>query len=162
MTRAIEMFADHVALAYHEGRNIRHLQDAGHPGLEEYDLLRNLARNSESAWEQLQPLREAARKYGSAKAAERVFRDRFKVGLEDLANLYRHSGWRHSARGGNQWSEITLAIIELRDSLDQGETDRVTALLDVIPNMRHNTGSVNAKIERLDISREISRGERLW
>jgi len=162
MTHAVEAFADFVTLVYHEGRSVRHLQDAGHPDLEKYDLLRNLARNRESAWDQLQSVREAARKCASAKAAEKVFHDRFKVSLEDLANLYRNPGWRHSARGGNRWSEITLEIIELRDSLDQGEADRVAELLDAIPNMQHNTGCVNAKISRLEASRGRSRGERLW
>ena len=87
MTRTIEVFVDLVTIAYHEGRNVRHLQDDGHAGLEKYDLLRNLARNRQSAWDQLQPLRDAARKCASAETAEEVFRDRFKVSLEDLSSL---------------------------------------------------------------------------
>lgn len=163
MARSIEAFADFVTLAYHEGRNARHLQEAGHTGLSKYDLLRNLARNRDTAWEQLQSLRRIAQKCVEAKAAEMVFRDRFKVSLEDLADLYGHAGWRDSARGGNRWSEITLKIIELRDSLDQAEDERVAQLLDCIPNMRHNTGSVNSKIGHLDgIARTTARGERLW
>ena len=106
-------------------------------------------------------MREAARQCASGKTAETVFRDRFKVSLEDLVGLYGHPGWRH-ARGGNQWSEITLAIIVLRDSIDQGDAARVTELLYAIPNLRHNTGTVNSKIGGLEASRERLRGERLW
>ncbi len=148
--RAIPFFADMLALLYHEARHVRWLKKDGHGGLEKYASLINLASNKYEAWRQVQPCRAKGRECSSAKDAERVFRRRFAVGLEDLDTLYAHPGWKHSKLGGNRWLGIAAAVIQLRESIETDDTQAQQELLASIPDMRHNTGGVAAKLRDLD------------
>jgi hypothetical protein len=120
-TRSLLAFADFVALAFHEARNVRHLIRGGLASANEYEALTQLASNRDKAWEQVQDLRRRARLSESAKSAERVFSDRFGLTLTELVALYELPDWKDSQTGGNAWSRITQAIIELREQVDEGE-----------------------------------------
>jgi hypothetical protein len=157
-SEAVPSFVDLVALLYHEARNVRHLKRAGHAELEKYSPLVNLAANRNDAWDQVQVLRCAARRCSSAREAEAVFEGRFQVGLEDLEALYAHSGWRGSAFGGNQWLNIARSVIKLREAIAKGDAREQEELLGQILNLRHNTGSVQSKLEKLDASLEGALG----
>jgi hypothetical protein len=144
--RSIGPFADYVALAYHEARNVRHLIAARHLDPDIYPHLVNLPRDRDEAWRALQGLRAEAKQARSARAVETVF----QLSLEDLSSLFDNPNWRHSMRGGNQWAHITRALIELRNAIDAGEQGAICALLERIRQMRHNTGIVGLKLRDLD------------
>jgi len=79
-----------------------------------------------------------------------VFRHRFGLSLEQLAELSSSPHWVGTARGGNQWADIDRAAIALRDAIDSGENSTVAALMGSILEMQHNTGSVRKKLADLD------------
>jgi hypothetical protein len=70
--------------------------------------------------------------------------------LEDLVVLSENSHWSGTQRGGNKWSEIDRALIELRDAIDQRDKKRVAELLYHLPTMRHNTGYLGEKLRLRD------------
>jgi hypothetical protein len=148
---AITSFADYVALAYHEARNVRHLVEAGHLDKTIFRLLvDSMARDKKQAWSQLQPLRKKAKTASSALGAEAVFRERFILSLEDLVTLSENPRWSGTQRGGNRWAEIDRALIELRTAIDSDDEPRSLALLQHIPLLHHNTGLVGEKLRLLD------------
>jgi len=148
--QALRIFVDYLALSYHEARNVRHLIRAGHTEPGPYAHILQLSRHREEAWRQLQPLRSMAHLCESAKAAEELFRRRFGLCLEDLANLFANPGWKDSSRGGNQWAYVVRDLIELRQALSVQELDTLSTLLESIPRMPHNNGILSSKLRRLD------------
>jgi hypothetical protein len=57
----VKSFAEYVALAYHEARNVRHLVRAGRLDKTRYRLLIDaMDKGRDEAWQQLQPLRKKA------------------------------------------------------------------------------------------------------
>jgi len=66
--------------------------------------------------------------------------------------MFENNGWRHSARGGNQWASIATAVADLCHALEAGYADSTNRLLSEIPEMRHNTGIVRHKLSDLDRS----------
>ena len=69
-----------------------------------------------------------------------------------MTDLFGNQGWRHSARGGNQWANIARAVAELGAALDRGDPDNARDLLLRLPEMHHNTGLVGSKLRELDRS----------
>ena len=64
--------------------------------------------------------------------------------------MFEHSAWKRFPQyGGARWAAIANAVIELRDAIDAKNDAAATKLLEEIPAMRHNTGSVEHKLSRL-------------
>lgn len=74
-----------------------------------------------------------------ASAASEVFASRFQLTLEDLVDLFSNRSWRDAPYGGNQWREVTQAVIALREALDRKDAASTRDLVESIPVMRHNT-----------------------
>jgi hypothetical protein len=148
----IEFFVDRVSLAYHEARNVRHLIRQ-HPELRaRYGRLVHLPVNRLAAWRAIQDLRQNGQQAASAHDAERVFIERFQLSLEDLAELFRHQGWRDAMHGGNAWALIANALVALCNALEAADQESVPCLLEQLRSARHNTGQLQAKLETLDAS----------
>ena len=147
--RAEEIFVDVLALTYHEARNVRWLLQEGLVERDQWVPLTQLAHNKFIAWNQLSDLRTIARESGVGRAPE-VFEERFGCGVEDLAVLYEHEGWRNSAAvGGNAWRAIAAAVKDLRDALLREDESGDELAVEVL-QMRHNTGLVGEKLEVLE------------
>lgn len=147
----IVSFADLVTLLYHEGRNVRHLIKKGHTIDPKFLSLRDgLATNRCQAWKQIQPLRLQASKARSGKEVELIFRQQFKLTLNDLVVLYTHPSWKGTLSGGNAWLPIAHKVKEVRDLLDSGRKDEADCLMGLILEMSHNTGKVGEKLRNLD------------
>ena len=142
----LSVFADHVALAYHEARNVRHLVKARKIQPAEWQCLISQPTNRDDAWNAMQPLREQARTRQTRKAIARLFENRFHVSLSQLEEMYAHTAWRGSAYGGNAWRDITHLLIQLAEAED---TD-VEAFLGKLSVARHNTGTLSDKLKKLD------------
>lgn len=145
-------FVSFVSLSYHEARNVRHLIRGGFLDSAQYELIRSLPTNRAAAWAELQDLRKRASQSTSASAASEVFASRFQLTLEDLVDLFSNLSWRDAPYGGNQWREITQAVIALREALDSEDAASTRDLVESIPVMRHNTGRVGDKLRNLDAS----------
>ncbi len=113
-------------------------------------LIDSLPTGRDDAWRGLQSLRAKAWEAETAEAAEAVFRQRFKLSLEDLVQLFSSPHWAGSARGGNRWAEIDEAVIALREAIDQRDHKRIAELIVSVPRMAHNTGKVGHKLTSLD------------
>ena len=82
MRTEIAAFADYVALAYHEARNVRHLVSAGYLDRAPYRfLIDGMPTKREEAWRKLKPLRREASSANSAQEAEAVFQQKFELSL---------------------------------------------------------------------------------
>jgi hypothetical protein len=150
---ANESFADFLALLYHEARNVRHLIRAGRASASAYaPLTTGLPTNRYEAWRTIQDARSNARQAGTAVACAEIFEQSFRLSLRDLIILFENDGWKHSARGGNQWATIATAVTELYHALEGGDADRTNRLVSAITEIRHNTGIVRDKLLDLDMS----------
>lgn len=140
--------ADLIALVYHEARNVRHLIKAGFIDPAPFTHLVSLPVNRDEAWAALQDYRTAALNAKSDSEAAMVFERRFGVSLAELAAVYANDRWRNSAYGGNAWFAITLKVADL---LELGDEDAAApTMIEEIAAMRHNTGTIQEKLERLD------------
>lgn len=88
----------------------------------------------------------------SALVASRLFARRYRLSLEELADLFEDSHWKDSSRGGNRWFEITQSVIELDKALDEGDAKQSALLLKRMLAMCHNNGRVGDKLNDLDES----------
>jgi hypothetical protein len=150
MKLPVATFADYVALAYHEARNVRHLVRAGYLDKARYaNLISGMPTNRNAAWKSLEPFRLEAARASSARAAEQVFQKRFRLSLEELVTLSEDPHWSGTQIGGNRWALIDRTIIELRNAIDNREESRASELLVLLPSIRHNTGTLGDKLETL-------------
>ncbi len=161
MTLEIKKFVDFLSLVYCEARNVRHLVDSNMLLRAPYKRLIDLPRNRDEAWASIQSLRQIASKASSAKEAEEIFAKKFQLTLIELIQLFKHFGWKDSARGGNKWAHISEKVMQLCTAIDSKETDESSELLAMIPTMSHNTGILGKKLYDLDntlraIGRELS------
>lgn len=141
----IAAFADYVALAYHEARNVRHLVKKGHLDKARCRLLTTvMPTDKHEAWKVLERLRREASGAASARETEAVFQRRFDLSLEDLVAISDDSHWSGTQRGGNQWAQIDRVLIELRAAIA-----RTYELLARLPLMPHNTGLLGEKLKSL-------------
>lgn len=141
---------DHVALVYHEGRNVRHLIRAGAIDLTGWKYLVALPMNRDSAWAELQDVRQAARMEASVAGSLCQFESRFHVALVRLEELYGHAAWRNSKCGGNAWLGITKLVRRFADCLDCGLVAEAAGVHQSLRSARHNTGSVAEKLAGLE------------
>ncbi len=149
---AIITFVDLITLLYHEGRNVRHLVEDGKLSDDKrfLSLRDGLARNRDDAWNQIQPLRLKAKKAGSGGEVERLFKQRFKLTLDDLIVLYAHHSWKGTPYGGNAWLPIAQRVKKVSDLLNCGSEDEANCEMSQILEMSHNTGKVIEKLKKLD------------
>jgi hypothetical protein len=157
MSSEIAFFADYIALAYHEARNVRRLVRAGHLERTRYRLLIDgLPTNRIEAWRKIQSLRREAAGAANVHEAEAVFGRAFELSLEDLVSLSENPNWRGTQTGGNRWAEIDRKLVELRNAIDQSDEKRATELRRQLPQMCHNTGRLGEKFQSLDRPASIS------
>jgi hypothetical protein len=50
---------------------------------------------------------------------------------------------------GNKWAAICSKIIDLMGALESGDKVKSSQLLEAIPRMEHNTGTVEQKLRKL-------------
>ena len=142
---------DTVALVYHESRNVRHLVNRKMLDEDKWRFLVSLPTNRDDAWREIAPLRDKARSTGSVDAALRIFEDRFRVSLSQVAEMLANENWRHAKLyGGNAWAKIVRLTIGLADALNKGEPATAERLALQIKDAQHNTGSVNGKLAKLE------------
>ena len=148
----ISRFADILSLLYHEGRNVRHLLKNGQIDVDPsyLSLRERLAKNRYEAWAQIQSLRRRAAGSASGGEAEQVFRQWFRLTVDDLIVLFEHPGWKGSAYGGNAWLPIAQMATKLRDLIDGRQEHEAARLVGLILDACHNTGRVRDKLENLD------------
>lgn len=147
------LLCDSVALIYHESRNVRHLLHAGLLNPDPWRFVVSLPTNRDAAWRQIVPLRDKARKTLSVDGALNVFELRFHVSLLHLSEMFSNENWRHARfYGGNAWARITDLAIQLAGALrnEDGGPAHKTAMR--LNEARHNTGSVQQKITKLEES----------
>jgi len=151
MKAEVRFFADLVTLTFHEARNVRHLVREGKLEKAQFRMLIDaLPTARDDAWREIQYLRVKAQEAKTAEAAETVFRRRFKLSLEDLAQLFSSPHWAGRDRGGNRWAEIDEAVVALREAIDKRDHKRIAELIVSLPRMAHNTGKVGDKLTSLD------------
>ncbi len=150
--RLLAPYVDFLSLVYHEGRNVRYLAQGGYLDRSPYRrLIHDLPAERGEAWKTLQTFRKAAANKPSAKAAEEVFKIQFGITVEQLLALFENPNWRHAPmRGGNPWANITRAVIELRNALEQRDRKEASRLLHLIPLLPHSTGMLGEKLRTLD------------
>lgn len=145
------LFCDSVALIYHESRNVRHLLRKGILNREPWRFIESLPTNRDDAWREIAPLRDKARHTLSVDDALNVFKSRFHVSLRDLVVMFANDNWRHAKLyGGNAWAGITQLAVQLAEALRNKDRDAVSIIATQLKESRHNTGSVQEKIARLE------------
>jgi hypothetical protein len=151
MSDAIRELADYVSLLYHEARNVRHLIRANHISADGWEKIVNLPTNRDEAWRAIQPVRNEARKAESASTCLAAFEQRFDVDLEGLQLLFENPNWRHAGLyGGNAWAQIAASVSQLAHAVQSGEVSDQDVAMSALRSARHNTGTVDAKLQSLD------------
>jgi hypothetical protein len=146
-----------LCLVYHEARNVRHPIKAGKLADDpKYAKLMTLPHNRLAAWSAMAKIRQKAAAAVTAEVAAAIFEGEFRIGLAELEGLYRAPCWKGSSLGGNRWAPICAQVRELVKALQLGDDLRASGLLRTIPEMRHNTGTVESKLKGLE--RESARG----
>ena len=154
-TDEFNVFCDTLALIYHESRNVRHLIRAGLLNSEPWRFVVSLSTNRDEAWREIAPLRDKARRTLSVEGALDVFTTRFHVSLRDLSEMFANTNWRHAKLyGGNAWTEITKLTLQLAEALQSKNRNVVYQIANQLKRARHNTGSLQEKIARLEKIRE--------
>ena len=160
--QAMALFADGLALVYHEARHVRHLIKAGYVSKGTWEAFLSLPANRVDAWRHLQPLRSGASTAQTAQGARQVFEARFLKSLEDLAALYADTHWKHAdSVGGHAWRGVTDTVAQLGMAIDAGEETATTLSASRLLGSRHNNGAVSSKIIGLDRGIERMPGD-VW
>jgi hypothetical protein len=149
----IRALSDYASLLYHEARNVRHLIRAGHISVEGWEKIVSLPNNRDEAWKIIQPFRSSAKRTESASECLRVFEQRFDADLSALQEMFADANWRHAKLyGGNAWAQIAAIVSELVQAIRSGKTFDQDAALNALRYAEHNTGNVEAKLQKLDAS----------
>jgi cell division septum initiation protein DivIVA len=152
---------DAVALCYHESRNARHLVNKDFLNCQPWRFVVSLPTNRDIAWREIVPLRDKASAARDVNAALKVFETRFQVSLQELQAMFGNENWRHAKLyGGNAWEEIVKLVLQLADALRADDASAARQFETQLKTARHNTGSVQEKIARLEKRRAES--EESW
>lgn len=155
----IAHFSSYLALAYHEGRNVRHLVHDKHLTPQPWQLLINLPTNRYDAWKCIQPQRIEASKSVSATQASEVFSTHFRISLHELKGLFSNPNWKHAKMyGGNAWMLPTSVLIQLQSAIDRRDDLESARLMYVLDGAKHNTGRLSEKLRQLDRSLDTRPG----
>jgi hypothetical protein len=135
----VTIFADGLALIYHEARRVRFLIKAGHLETAGWEKLVSLPKNRVPAWRELQSVRQRARTKVTAHEVARVFEQRFGRSIEDLEKLYAHPHWKHAAAvGGYAWRGVTAVVLALGHAIDAGDSAAAAAQRTALLQAHHN------------------------
>ena len=147
---ALPQFVELMALVYHEGRNVSRIFHLNAASTRTFGKLAELPPDDPKSWQLLIPSQQRASEAASAKDAETVLRDDFGCSLLDIGKMFEHSAWKRFPQyGGARWAAIATAVSELRDAIDAKDDAAVAKLLESIPALRHNTGTVEHQLSRL-------------
>lgn len=73
----------------------------------------------------------------------------------ELSQMFENENWRHAKLyGGNAWAGITRLAIQLAEALRSKDRNALHKIATQLNEARHNTGSVQEKIARLEKARE--------
>ena len=151
MTTELDFLCDVVALLHHEARNVRHLIKNNYLGKEPWLQVTALPNNRDEAWHHLAPLVIEAKTAETPERVVAVFEDRFKVSLDELAEMFADSNWRHAKYyGGNAWNTITRLVIALYQALKADDKTTAHEIIGKLKTARHNTGMLSEKLARLN------------
>lgn len=147
----IPELSNYVSLLYHEARNVRHLIRAGHVSTEGWEKIVSLPNNRDEAWKAIQPIRSNAKQAKSASESLRVFEQHFEADLNALQAMFEDTNWRHAKLyGGNAWAHISATVFELAKAIQSGQTSDQNTALNALRRAKHNTGTVEEKLQKLD------------
>jgi hypothetical protein len=148
---AMVLFADGLALVYHEARHVRHLIRAGFIADDSWSAFTMLAANRVVAWQQLQAQRMVASIETTAALATAVFEARFDKDLAQLHELYSNPNWKHAKQVcGHAWLGITEAVSGLGSAVNSGVAHDIDLRSEDLLVARHNNGRIADKIVNLD------------
>jgi hypothetical protein len=148
-----KILCDSIALVYHESRNVRHLVRQNLLDQQPWRFVVSLPTGSDDAWRVIRPLRDKAFRTQSAGDAQRVFKTRFQVSLQDLVLMFEDENWRHAKFfGGNAWAGITKLTIQLANTLQSENIESACEMAILLRTSRHNTGTMEEKLFCLDRS----------
>lgn len=141
-----------LALAYHEGRNVRHLlRNRLVESNQLWQKLVQLPKNRYDAWRQISPLFEMTRTAPTPDRAVDIFVCRFGVTPEDLTTMFANENWRHAnAYGGNAWARIADLTIALGDALKSADEESSDTIGSKLLSASHNTGSLQQEFLELN------------
>lgn len=106
--------------------------------------------DGEQAWKRLIPVQQRCAELASAKEVEDVFAKEFGCGLEDLKTLFTNAAWKRLPQdGGPRWAAIASEVDTLRGAIDGSDDTQAAKLLEEIPAMHHNSGTVHDRLARL-------------
>jgi len=149
------LLVDGLTLVYHEARHVRFLIEKGYLPSEGWEQLVSLPRNRVEAWRQLQPIRKAALGASTTAHAAALFERKLRRSVEQLANLYDNSHWKHAAAvGGHAWRGVTARVLELGQAIETQDAALVIRACDALVGARHNNGLIRDKL--LDLDQAIS------
>jgi hypothetical protein len=150
MNDNIRSLVEFICLLYHEARNVRHPIKAGKlPKEPKYFKLLTLPKNREKAWHHMSSLRNKAESFSKISEIRNLFQNEYGISIEELLILYQEPCWKGSLYGGNKWAPICSQIIELLESIESGDNLKSLKLFEIIPKMKHNTGTVEEKLSKL-------------
>ena len=67
--------------------------------------------------------------------------------------MFADANWKHAKLyGGNAWAQIAAIVSDLVQAIRSGQTSDQDAALDALRYAEHNSGTVEAKLEKLDAS----------
>jgi hypothetical protein len=150
MTVTVAQIADLLCLVYHEARYVRVL--ARIENASRYARLTRLPQERDAAWRELSGTRKYAGQSKTAENAALVFAKRLRVSLDDLVLLYENPLWVGRNVGGPNWAALTSKVRELIQVKTAGDAAQVDRLYQEILGLRHNTGTVQQKLTRLNSS----------
>ncbi len=147
-------FVEFLALVYHEGRNASRLFRLNAASRKTFGTLAGLPPEDAAAWDRLIVLQHKAASSASASEAQTVFSEAMRCSLEDLRGLFGHNAWhRMPMYGGSRWAAIAESVAELGQAIDGKDDAAVRRLIDEIPRLRHNTGTVRDNLAKLKAAR---------
>ena len=148
---ALTLFADGLALVFHEARHVRHLIKARYLDKDPWTSLISLPSNRIDAWRHLQTLRQIASTKSSAAQAAAIFEGKFNISLTALRELYENPHWRHASQvGGHAWLGITASVSALGSAIDNAEPLEINNQGNALLRAMHNNGRLANKIIILD------------
>ena len=143
-------YVEFVALVYHEGRNVLRLFRLQAASKKTFGAVAELPPDPAKAWDRLIAAQQKAAATTSAAEAAAVFKEDFGCSIEELTTVFGNEAWhRVPGCGGPRWIEIAKSVTALGEAIDKKDEAAVAKLIDEIPAMHHNSGTVKDKLAKL-------------
>ena len=143
-------YVEFVALVYHEGRNVARLFRLQAASKKTFGELAALPPDPAKAWDRLIAVQQKAAASASAAEAQGVFKEDFVCAMEDLTTIFGSEAWhRVPGYGGPRWASIAKSISALSEAIDKKDEPATAKLLEEIPHMHHNAGTVKDLLAKL-------------